>query len=80
MCVFVMYNVFFSLLCDNYVRPEESIFSEKFIVQNKVRVDNLRHILLSGKLLALLLWSSSSMYGLQSGKLTFIGLLILEVR
>jgi len=44
--------MFFSLPCDNYVRPEESIFSEKFIVQNEVRVDNLRHI--SGKLLALL--------------------------
>jgi len=45
--------MFFSQLCDKYVRPEESIFSEKFIVQNKVGVDNLRHIL-SGNLLALL--------------------------
>ena len=52
-----MYNVFFFLFyycVTNFFRPEESIFSEKFIVQNKVRVDNLRHILLSGKLLALL--------------------------
>jgi hypothetical protein len=72
--------MFFSLLCDNYVRPEESIFSEKCIVQNKVRVDNLRHVLLSRKLLTLLFWSSSNVYGLESDKLTFICLLVMEVR
>jgi len=49
-CACYVQFFFFSLLCDNFVRPEESIFSEKFIVQNKVRVDNLRHIIIKWKI------------------------------